>query len=230
MSSAGKVIELLGLKRQPVAVKFQDKPPQGVPRVDQRAPSGCTYWKYAAEGRTFYTEAADHYGCPIGSFTHGINLPAETAKELEGVVGMMVSSQYIDPNEVAGIPRRTSKFGVVVYAPLGLASFEPDVVLIAGTAKQMMVLWEAMHAAGITGQSSLMGRPTCAAIPAVMQSGQAATSLGCIGNRQYTELGDDELYCVIAGAQFDAVVQKLATVVHANRELERFHVARMSST
>jgi hypothetical protein len=23
----------------------------------------------------FYTEAADHYNCPVGSYTHGIALP-----------------------------------------------------------------------------------------------------------------------------------------------------------
>jgi uncharacterized protein (DUF169 family) len=228
MSAAMQFSELLGLARQPVAVKFQDKPPPGVPRIDHAAPSGCTYWKYAAEQGTFYTEAPDHYGCPIGSYTHGIDLPEETAKELEGVVGMMVQLQYLDPKEVAGIPRRNKPFGVAVYAPLGDARFEPDVVLVAGNAKQMMLLAEAIHAAGIGTESSLMGRPTCAAIPAVMQSRGAATSLGCIGNRVYTGLEDDELYCAIAGSQLEAVAEKLATIVNANRELERFHLARLA--
>jgi uncharacterized protein (DUF169 family) len=229
MSSAIRIFELLGLKRQPVAVKFQDTPPPGVSRIARRAPSGCTYWKYAAEGRTFYTEAPDHYGCPIGSYTHGIDLPAESAKELDGLVGMMVQLQYIDPKEVPGIPRRGKPFGVMVYAPIGSAPFQPDVVLIVGNAKQMMLLSESIRAAGITSESSLLGRPTCAAIPAVMQSGGAAASLGCIGNRMYTELGDDELYCAIAGSQLDTVAEKLATIVNANRDLERFHLARMSS-
>jgi uncharacterized protein (DUF169 family) len=221
--------ELLGVKRQPVALKFQDTPPPGVPRIEQRAPAGCTYWKYAAEGRTFYTEAPDHYGCPIGSYTHGIDLPAETDKELEGVVGMMVQLQYIDMKELPGIPRRNKPFGVMVLAPLASATFEPDVVLVAANARQMMLLSEAIHAAGLTGDSSLMGRPTCAAIPAVIQSGRTVASLGCIGNRMYTELGDDELYCAIAGSQLDTLVDKLAMIVNANRELERFHLARLSS-
>jgi uncharacterized protein (DUF169 family) len=228
MSTATQFAELLGLERQPVAVKFQDAAPKGVPRIDEAAPSGCTYWKFAAEGRTFYTEASDHYGCPIGSYTHGIDLPADQAKELEGLIGTMVQLQYLDPSEVASIPRRNAPFGVVVYAPLADATFEPDVVLVAGNARQMMLLAEAVHAAGIATESSLVGRPTCAAIPAVIESGRAATNLGCIGNRVYTGLGDDELYFAIAGPQLEPVSAKLATIVHANRELEKFHRARIA--
>ena len=87
--------ELLGLRRQAVAVKFQQSAPAGMPRIDETAVSGCSYWKLAAEGRTFYTEAVDHFGCPLGAHTHGIDLPEDTAKELEGLVGTMVELQYI---------------------------------------------------------------------------------------------------------------------------------------
>jgi len=62
--------ELLGLHRRPVAVKFQESAPEGIARINETAASGCVYWKLAAEGRTFYTEASDHFGCPIGAHTH----------------------------------------------------------------------------------------------------------------------------------------------------------------
>src|SRR5438093_11555644 len=125
--------------------------------------------------------------------------------------------------EVRGIPRRGEKCGVAVYARLTDAAFAPDVVLVSGTAKQMMLLAEAAHAAGLASDSSMVGRPTCAAIPAVMQSGRTATNLGCIGNRVYTELPDDELYVAIAGSQLEAVVNKLVTMVHASRRFEKLH-------
>ena len=83
--------------------------------------------------------------------------------------------------------------------------------------------------AGLTSDASLVGRPTCAAIPAVMQTGRTATNLGCIGNRVYTELDDDELYFFIPGSQLDTVVDKLSTIVHANSELESFHREHMAS-
>jgi uncharacterized protein (DUF169 family) len=220
--------ELLGLQRSPVAVAFQSSAPDGMPRIDQSAVSGCTYWKLAAEGRTFYTEAADHYGCPVGSHTHGIDLPEQTAKELERLVGTMVELQYIAMEEVPGIPQLEGSFGVAIYSPLADATFKPDAVLVSGNAKQMMLLAEAAHAAGVSCETSMVGRPTCAAIPAVMQSGRTATNLGCIGNRVYSELDDDDLYFILSGSQIDAVTDKLATIVHANNELEVFHRGRIT--
>src|SRR5438552_8953202 len=111
MSAATQLAELLGLSNKPVAIAFRASPPAAMARIDAVAPAGCTYWKLAAEGRTFYTNAADHYGCPIGLYTHGINLPPEKSKELEGLIGTMVELKYIDPSEVAGIPRRQQPFG-----------------------------------------------------------------------------------------------------------------------
>ena len=227
MISATGLTDLLGLTRSPVAVAFQDSAPEGVSRIDATAPSGCTYWKLAADGRTFYTEAADHFGCPIGSYTHGIDLPAEQGQELEGVIGTMVELEYLDPDEVPAIPRREDSFGVVTYAPLANASFEPDVILVSGNARQMMMLAEAAHSAGVACQTTMVGRPTCAAIPEVMKSGLSATNLGCIGNRVYTEMQDDEIYFVFAAAQLDKISGKLAAIVNANEKLEEYHRAKL---
>ena len=228
MSTATQLTQLLELRTQPVAVAFHESAPEDIPRIDDVAPSGCTYWKFAAEGRTFYTEASDHYSCPIGAHTHGIVLPEEQGKELEGLVGTMVGLEYLNPAEVAGIPRREEPFGVVAYAPLANSSFEPDVVLVCGTAKQIMLLAEAAHSAGVACQTTMVGRPTCAAIPEVMKSGLSATNLGCIGNRVYTELAEGELYFAFAGGQLDKIVRKLVAIVNANSELEKYHRAKVS--
>jgi uncharacterized protein (DUF169 family) len=67
-----RMTELLNLASRPVAVAFTATRPEGVPRVAKAGPAGCAYWKQAAEGAVFYTEAADHHNCPVGSFTHGI--------------------------------------------------------------------------------------------------------------------------------------------------------------
>lgn len=227
MNTGARLSELLRLRTPPVGVTFQDSPPAGMAHIEQVAPSGCTYWKYAAQGKSFYTTPSDHFGCPVGSYTHGLDLPADTAKQLEGLVGTMVQLQYITMEEVPAIPRRTNAFGVAVYAPLNGSNVEPDVVLVSGDAKQIMLLAEAAHAARIPSNTSLVGRPTCAAIPAVMDSGGAAANLGCIGNRVYTELPDDELYFAVAGSQLKKLTEKLAIIVHANVELEKFHRGRV---
>jgi len=220
--------ELLELDLPPVAIAFRDQPPVGVPRIPSPAPAGCGYWKLAAEGQVFYTEAADHYTCPVGAHTHGVDLPPAVAQELQGLVQTMVHMQYIKMEEIPSIPRRQEPFRVAVYGPLAAAPCEPDVVLVRGTVKQMMVLAEAAQAARIASGGATLGRPTCAVLPQALQTGQAVSSFGCIGNRVYTGLGDDEGYYAIPGPKIDEVVEKLAVMVEANRQLGSFHRGRVS--
>lgn len=220
---------LLGLQTAPVAVTFAAAAPAGIPRVSRPGPAGCAYWKQAAEGAVFYTEAADHFNCPVGAYTHGVGLPPERAKELEGVVGTMVGLQYIRMEEVGALPRRKEPFRVAVYAPLAETPTPPDVVLVRGRARQIMLVAEAARAIGLEGDRAAMGRPACAMIPAVLEGPGGVTSLGCIGNRVYTGMGDDELYFTIPGGQVGLVVERLEAVVHANRELEKYHEARRVS-
>jgi uncharacterized protein (DUF169 family) len=227
MPQPERLQELLDLQWPPATVTFAARPPEGMVRVAPGAPAGCGYWKRAAEGEVFYTEAADHHGCPVGAYTHGVELPPETAAELEELVRVMTGLEYIAAEEVATIPRRTEPLHVAVYAPLGGVG-NPDVILVRGNARQIMLLTEAARAAGVGPDASTMGRPACAVVPETLKTGQAATSLGCIGNRVYTELGDDEFYLSLPGGKLDVVAEKLETIVRANRELEAFHRARQA--
>ena len=226
MNPALNISELLDLAIAPVAVTFQEEAPAGVQRISESAVSSCTYWKLAAAGQHFYTDAVDHHGCPIGAHTHGIDLPPEKADELNSLVSTMVELEYLSPDEVPDIPRRKQSFGVATYQPAKDASTTPDALLVRGNAKQIMLLAEAAHAAGVSTDSSMVGRPTCAVIPAVIESGGAHTNLGCIGNRVYTEMPDDELYFVAAGAKIESISEHLATIVNANNELDKFHAGR----
>jgi uncharacterized protein (DUF169 family) len=228
MNPAEQLQDLLQLRTAPVALTFRDTPPANLSRMAAAAPSGCTFWKRAAAGQAFYTEGSDHYNCPIGAYTHGVDLPPAQARDLQGVLETMFQLNYLRPEEVPAIPRRQGKLGVALYAPLATAPFEPEVVLVCGNAKQMMLLAEAAQAAGVGAESPLMGRPTCAAVPEVLRTQRSAASLGCIGNRVYTEMADDELYFALPGKELSAVVEKLATIVNANHELESYHRARAS--
>jgi uncharacterized protein (DUF169 family) len=218
-----KLQDLLGLALPPVAISFRDTAPDGVPHVRVSGPSGCSYWKLAAEGETFYTDAADHLNCTIGAYTHNVEMPPEKAKELESMIGEMVNLQYIRSDEVPSIPRRDAPFSFAVYAPLTDARFDPDVVIVRGSAQQTMVLIEAAKAADIGHNTVAMGRPTCAMIPAAIQSDSGVSSFGCVGNRVYTGLGEDELYFAIPGSKITQFVEKLDAVCNANEQLETLH-------
>ena len=220
--------ELLDLETAPIAVTFHDTPPDDVPRVEKVEASGCTYWKRAAEGKTFYTEASDHYNCPIGCFTHNVELPDAQMTELENTLEYMCKLGYLTMDDVSGIPTRENPFQNAVYEPLTDMMDTPDVVIVSGKPRQLMLLAEASIAAEVEIENGAMGRPTCAIVPAVIQSGKGASSLGCIGNRVYTALSDDDFYFAFPGEHIHTIVDKLWMIVNANRELEQYHQQRQA--
>ena len=217
----------LGLTRRPVAVAFLDAPPAGVTPFTGVLPSGCSFWKLAAEGRTFSTVPADHYNCPIGSYTHNIPLPPAREPELMQTLGLMAEIGYIRMEEVAGIPRIAATPGVVVYAPLGETPVAPDAVVVTGAPGRLMLLHEAATRAGLAMQP-LFGRPTCMAIPAAMDNA-VVNSMGCIGNRIYTELPENEMYTAVSGKQIEAVAAQLQTITRANAALTDYHHQRRAA-
>jgi uncharacterized protein (DUF169 family) len=219
------VSRALSLSRRPVAVAFRTTPPAGVPAFTGTEPSGCSFWRVAAAGRIFYTVASDHYHCPIGAHTHAFPLPASRAPELEQTLGLMARIGYVRMEEVPGIPVLPETPAAVVYAPLGDTPVDPDVVLVAGRPGRLMLLLEAAGRAGVATQPALLGRPTCMALPAAL-GGSAVASAGCIGNRIYTDLGDDELYVAVPGRDVVRVADELGTILAANDTLASYHCDR----
>lgn len=222
------ILLLLGLQKRPVAVKALDLAPTGIKKFEGTEPSGCSFWRLAAAGKVFYTVPSDHYNCPIGSYTHGISLRPERAKELERTLGLMSQVGYVKREEVPDIPRLLKEPAAIVYAPLADAPMAPDVVLFAGAAFQIMLLHEAALRAGCAAAIPILGRPTCMALPAAMAHGSVA-SCGCIGNRVYTGLGDGEMYVVVPWKNLWRVASELETVVGANTQLSQYHQARRDS-
>ncbi len=221
------LIDALQLTRRPVAVAFRDVPPDGVPRLAEAQPSGCTFWSIAAEGRVFYTAPEDHYNCPIGSYTHNIPLPKEREHELTNTLSLMADIGYIRMTEVPGVPRLKKTPGSTVYAPLTQTPIEPDAVIVMGTPGGLMLLHEAAARAEIPA-ASLLGRPTCMAIPAALTTG-LASSLGCVGNRIYTGLSDGEFYSVIRADKLAVLAQEIKATTAANVVLTQYHRERQAT-
>ena len=141
----------------------------------------------------------------------------------------MLELGYIAMEEVPGIPRRENPFQSAVYSPLAEATGTPDVVIISGTPRQMMLLTEAATACGYWGLKTVSWvDQRVLSSPAVVQGGQSASSLGCIGNRVYTALSDDDFYFAFPGEHIGAIVEKLETIVNANRALEEYHQQRQA--
>ena len=69
-----QLVAHLGITRRPVAIAFRPTPPAGVAKFTGTEPSGCSFWRLAAAGRTFYTVPADHANCAVGAHTHAVGV------------------------------------------------------------------------------------------------------------------------------------------------------------
>jgi uncharacterized protein (DUF169 family) len=213
------------LARRPVAVAFLDSAPANVQTFSGTQPSGCSFWRLAADGRVFYTVPENHFNCAVGAYTHNIALSPERQKESEQTLQMMFDLGYVKPEEVPQIPRLPQTPRAILYAPLGESPVAPDVVLFACKPAAAMLLNEAANRAGVASGAPTLGRPTCMALPASLQHG-SILSLGCIGNRVYTGLTEDEMYVVLRGRDLAAVADALGTINTANAALRDYALGR----
>ncbi|HEY7444843.1 MAG TPA: DUF169 domain-containing protein [Vicinamibacterales bacterium] len=220
-----RLSRVLRLRNHPVAVTFRETAPADVPQFTGTEPSSCSFWRLAAEGRTFHTVAADHYNCPIGSYTHNVPLPAARGDELNQTLGLMAEIGYVKMEEVPKIPRLPRTPGVIIYSPLATTPVDPDVVVVSAQPGRLMVLHEAALRAGADVQAPMFGRPTCMAVPAALTMG-VISSIGCVGNRIYTDLPDDELYVTIPGKDVERIVVELGVIKQANTVLADYHRGR----
>jgi uncharacterized protein (DUF169 family) len=217
--------ETLQLRQAPVAVSFAGSLPPGVFAHEGRVAAGCRFWEDAASG-AFATDAADHGMCAIGVHTHNLAPSPAQQADLMDALKVFADLGYVRPEEVAAIPVLASRPDYVVYAPLSDTPLPPDVVLLFVSARQTLILAEAAQQVE-TDTPPAMGRPACAVIPQVMNTGRAALSLGCCGARAYLDvLGDDVAIFAIPGAKIETYVQRIESLVGANGILSTFHQQR----
>ena len=188
----------LDLRQPPVAICFTDSMPPGVASHAGRVPAGCRFWEDAAS-TAFATSASDHSLCAIGVYTH--NLQTSPAHQIDLMDALKVFGElgYVREEDLASIPVLGSQPAYVVYSP-GDSPLPPDVVLLFVNANQTLILSEATQQ--VENQNApAMGRPACAVVPQVMNTGRAALSLGCCGARAYLDvLTEDVAIFAIPGA------------------------------
>jgi uncharacterized protein (DUF169 family) len=215
----------LDLRQPPVAISFTDTIPEGIEAHSGRVPAGCKFWQDAAS-EAFATTASDHDLCAIGVYTH--NLPSSSAQQTDLMDALKVFADldYVRPEDLAQIPVLASEPRHVVYAPLARSPLPPDVVLLFVSANQTLILSEATQQ--VENQNApAMGRPACALVPQVMNTGRAALSLGCCGARAYLDvLTNDVAIFAIPGAKLEAYTRRIEALAKANAVLSNFHQIR----
>lgn len=224
-SLARALTEALGLALPPVAVCLTDAIPAGVPAFAGRVPAGCVFWQEAARG-PFATSPADHDLCGIGTFTHNLDASAAHEEDRRNALRVFADLGYVRPEDVPLIPRLRERRRHVVYGPLSDTPLPPDVVVLFVRASQTLVLVEACE--GIDGgMPPAMGRPACAVVPQVVNSGRAALSLGCCGARAYIDAMTDEVAIfAMPGGRLADYAARVTELARANSVLGTFHRLR----
>jgi uncharacterized protein (DUF169 family) len=219
------LFESLDLRQPPVAICFTESAPADVSGHTGRVPAGCRFWEDAAHS-AFVTTAADHNLCAIGVYTHNLQTSPTQQTDLIDALKVFSDLGYVRKEDLPLIPVLTSQPGYIVYAPLAETPLPPDVVVLFINANQTLILSEATQQ--VENQNPpAMGRPACAVVPQVMNTGRAALSLGCCGARAYLDaLTDDVAIFAIPGAKLKAYAERIEALSKANALLSRFHQLR----
>jgi uncharacterized protein (DUF169 family) len=159
-------------------------------------------------------------------YTHNLEPTRAQQADLMDALKVFGDLGYVTEQDLPMIPVLRSRPAYVIYAPLAHTPLCPDVVLLFVDANQMLILSEATQQ--VENQNApAMGRPACAVIPQVMNTGRAALSLGCCGARAYIDvLSDNVALFAIPGAKLAAYVERIAALAQANAMLAKFHTIR----
>ena len=215
----------LSLTWPPVAIALTDSAPAGVPAFSGKVAAGCRFWQEAAT-RTFVTAPRDHDLCAIGTFTHNLEVSAAHETDRRDALHVFADLGYVRPEDIPNIPVLARRPAFVVYGPLADSPLPPDVVLLFVRADQTLILSEASQSLE-GGLPPAMGRPACAIIPKVKNTGRAALSLGCCGARAYLDiLTDDVALYAIPGPSLEAFALRVTELAKANQTLSIFHRIR----
>jgi uncharacterized protein (DUF169 family) len=159
----------LDLQQAPVAISFADSLPASVKSHAGRVPAGCRFWEDGAV-TAFATSASDHSLCAIGVYTHNLQTSPAQQTDLMDALKVFGDLEYVRQEDLAFIPVLASQPAYVVYAPLADSPLPPDVVLLFVNANQTLILSEATQQ--VENQNApAMGRPACAIVPQVMNTG-----------------------------------------------------------
>src|SRR3954449_9022511 len=222
---SGCLSAALNLATAPIAITFSDAPPAGVEAFDRpipaplddgrtgRVPAGCVFWNHATES-TFSTVKADHGNCSVGSLTHGFKTLDEVAGN--GDVAALLETGWVTMDVVPQIPVVSEKPGAVTYGPLAETPVDPDVVFLRLTARQMMVLSDAIPGLRIEG------KPQCHIVALAKEEGVPAASVGCALSRVRTGMPPTEMTCAIPASKLADVVASVQQHAGADNTVAKY--------
>lgn len=208
-----KLKELLKLENEPVAIKWSVREPADIERENGKS-RFCEKLVKAMNGEVFYA-TRDEEECMGGARYTGLRDPSEFPANMRSGAFLVPMGVYRNipavqrswrgnMNVEAGI------FRALIFAPLKLAEYEPDVIFILCNARQAM---EVLHASAYDSGSHGLGAdsgPICSSMAALPYlTGKVTYGFGDVGSRRYMGLGDDDVMVSIPGGDLQRIVLNL---------------------
>ena len=196
-----ELIKHLKIRTSPVAVKLilkGEEIQEGIKKADE----GMTHCQFVDKARRtreeFYT-LDENQMCKIGAGAMGLGAISQDLvsgelyyKEFELFGTLDASRRTVEM--IPTLPPNSTK--AVLYSPVEKTSFIPDVVMVIGNPKQMMLLTQAaMYRLGGRFEASFAGAQSVCSDGVVQayKERKIGVTIGCSGSRAYATLTDDEM-------------------------------------
>ncbi len=210
--------EKLNLNSEPVAIKIlknESEIPENINKIETPA-RHCDMTKRASKGETFYA-TLEEQSCKGGAAALGLTELPEKLKSGEFYVKLGrfkdTDSAKETLNSLPSIKEQT--YGIV-YAPLEIANYKPDVVVIFAKPVQAMKVAQSLiyedtdriHA-DFAGIQSICGD----AVARPINNNSVNITLGCDGSRKYAGVEDEELAVGINETKIDILVNSIKAIM-----------------
>ena len=210
---AQKLINILDIKREPVAIKWSVREPRNIEKESGKS-RFCEKLGKAMDGEIFYSTVEEE-GCGGGLRYSGMKDPKELPANMR-------SGSFLIPRGVfkseAAFQRATAHnraiepgiFHAVIFSPLTKADFDPDVIFIVCSAKQGM---DILHAnafdSGSTGIGAGAGPICCTMGSTPYLTGEVTYGFADTGSRNFMDIGEDEVMVSIPASDMERIVSNL---------------------
>jgi uncharacterized protein (DUF169 family) len=196
-----EMVKRLKIRTSPVAVKLIPQG-EGIPEGIKRTDEGMTHCQFVDKARRareeFYT-LSENQMCKIGAGAMGLGAVPEDLvsgelyhKEFELFSTLGASRRTVEM--IPTLPPNSTK--AVLYSPLEKTSFIPDVVMVFGNPRQVMLLTQAaMYRLGGRLETNFAGTQSVCSDGVVQtyKEGKIGVTVGCTGSRAYATLTDEEM-------------------------------------
>ena len=172
----------------------------------------CQVWNTARRYGWTLAATLEDLSCPPGKIVLGFEPAVPYYLEGNICAGMYTATTEAGARSEAATPRfEQGRYGTFIAAPLGRASFEPDLVLLYGNPAQVLLLVIAsLYSGGGRMETSFGGRLDCAdVLVGTAQLGKAQVILPCYGDRIFGQTQDHELAFALPAGQLPAILEGL---------------------